>query len=117
VVKKQHFPPGNRNPIVVYNAPDGKVTVNIFFARENFWLPQRAIAELFGVGIAAISKHLKNNFEAGEITPDRTISKMETVPSESGRRVTRVLDFYILDAIIAVGYRVQPTERHEVCCR
>jgi len=48
VVKKEHFPPGNRNPIVVYNAPDGKVTD--FFARENFWLPQRAIAELFGVG-------------------------------------------------------------------
>jgi hypothetical protein len=56
------------NRIVLYNAADGKVTVNVIFARDNFWLPQRAIAELFGVGIAAISKHLKNIFESGELT-------------------------------------------------
>ena len=59
------LPSGQPNRIVLYNAVDGKVTVNVFFARDNFWLPQRAIAELFGVGIAAISKHLKNIYESG----------------------------------------------------
>jgi hypothetical protein len=61
-------PSGQPNRIVLYNAADGKVTVNVIFARDNFWVPQRAIAELFGVGIAAISKHLKNIFESGELT-------------------------------------------------
>ena len=100
------LPPGQPNRIILYNAADGKVTVNVFFARDNFWLPQRAIAELFGVGIAAISKHLKNIFESGELTPEATISKMETVQTEGDRQVSRVVEFYNLDAVIAVGYRV-----------
>ena len=99
-------PTGQPNRIVLYSGVDGKVTVNVFFARDNFWLPQRAIAELFGVGIAAISKHLKNIFESGELTPVATISKMETVQAEGDRQVTRTVDFYNLDAVIAVGYRV-----------
>jgi hypothetical protein len=100
------LPSGQPNRIVLYNAMDGKVTVNVFFARDNFWLPQRAIAKLFGVGIAAISKHLKNIYESAELTAEATISKMETVQSEGGRQVTRVVEFYNLDAVIAVGYRV-----------
>jgi len=99
-------PAGQPNRIVLYNAADGKVTVNVVFARDNFWLPQRAIADLFGVGIAAISKHLKNIFESGELTPDATISKMETVQAEGERQVARVVEYYNLDAVIAVGYRV-----------
>lgn len=83
------LPPGPGNRIVLYNAADGKVTVNVFFARDNFWLPQRAIAELFGVRVAGISKHLKNIFESGELSPDATVSKMETVQIGSGRQVTR----------------------------
>lgn len=69
-------------------------------------LPQRAIADLFGVGIAAISKHLKNIFESGELTPAATISKMETVQTEGDRQVARTVEFYNLDAVRAVGYRV-----------
>jgi len=61
-------PSGQPNRIVLYNAADGKVTVNVVFANDNFWLPQQAMAELFGVGKAAISKHLKNIFESGELT-------------------------------------------------
>jgi len=106
-MKKDHLPSANPNRIVLSTAPDGKVTVNVFFARDNFWLPQRAIAELFGVGIAAISKHLKNVFESGELTPKATISKMETVQSEGERQVTRVVGFYNLDAVIAVGSRLR----------
>ena len=86
------LPPGQPNRIILYNAADGKVTVNVFFARDNFWLPQRAIAELFCVGIAAISKHLKNIFESAELTPEATISKMETVQTDN------------LDTMIVVGY-------------
>ena len=62
------MPSGQPNRIVLYNAADGRVTVNVHFAQDNFWLPQRAIAELFGVGVAAISKHLKNIFESQELT-------------------------------------------------
>jgi hypothetical protein len=100
------LPPGPPNRIVLYNAADGRVTVSVVFARDNFWLPQRAIAELFGVGIAAISKHLKNIFESGELTPEATVSKMETVQAEGARQVVRTVEYYNLDAVIAVGYRV-----------
>jgi hypothetical protein len=97
------MPSGQPNRIVLYNAADGRVTVNVHFAQDNFWLPQRAIAELFGVGTAAISKHLKNIYESGELTPEATISKMETVQTEGERQVARSVEFYNLDAVIAVG--------------
>ncbi|MGD0942190.1 MAG: RhuM family protein [Terracidiphilus sp.] len=96
-------PSGQPNRIVLYNAADGKVTVNVIFARDNFWLPQRAIAELFGVGIAAISKHLKNIFESGELTEAAVVSIMETTAADGKKYQTQ---FYNLDAVIAVGYRV-----------
>lgn len=64
------------------------------------------MAELFGVKTPAISRHLKNIYESGELTPGATISKIETVQSEGGRQITRDLEFYNLDAVIAVGYRV-----------
>ena len=100
------MPSGQPNRIVLYNAADGRVPVNVHFAQDNFWLPQRAIAELFGVGVAAISKHLKNIYESGELTPEATISKMETVQTEGERQIARSVEFYNLDAVIAVGYRV-----------
>jgi hypothetical protein len=100
------MPTGQPNRIILYNAADGKVTVSVFFARDNFWLPQRAIAELFGVGIAAISKHLRNIYESAELTSEATVSKMETVQTEGGRNVNRIVEFYNLDVVIAVGYRV-----------
>lgn len=99
-------PSGQPNRVILYHAADGKVTANVLFARDNFWLPQRAIADLFGVRIAAISKHLKNIYESGELAQAATVSKMETVQTEGGRQVTRVVEFYNLDAVIAVGYRV-----------
>ena len=92
--------------VVLYQAADGNVTVDVMFADDNFWLPQKAMAELFGVQVPAINKHLKNIYDSGELTTQGTISKMETVQNEGERQVTREVEFYNLDAVIAVGYRV-----------
>jgi len=93
-------------PIVLYRTPEGNVKARLFYEAETLWLSQNGIAELFGVGKAAISKHLKNVFADGELQECATVSKMETVQTEGPRQVTRMLDLYNLDAIIAVGYRV-----------
>ena len=103
-----------QSKIVLYRSDDGLVSVDVFFYEETFWMTQKAIAELFGVNIPAISKHLKNIFDDGELTPDSTVSKMETVQNEGGREIKRTLDFYSLDAIIAVGYRVNSNQPGEV---
>lgn len=99
-------PPRRESELLLYTAPDGVVKVSVLFRDETAWLTQKALAELFGVGVPAINKHLKNIFELGELDPGVTISKMEMVRSEGGRQVTRTVEFYNLDAIIAVGYRV-----------
>ena len=91
---------------LLYAAPDGAVKVRVLFKEETAWLTQKSLAELFGVGVPAINKHLKNIFESGELDPRATISKMEMVRAEGARAVARTVDFYNLDAIIAVGYRV-----------
>ena len=102
----EELEPARNSPIVLYHTPDGKVIVDVFFAEDNFWLTQKTIAELFGVKIPAISKHLKNIYETGELVPEATISKMETVQTEGARQISREVEFYNLDAVIAVGYRV-----------
>lgn len=91
---------------LLYTAPDGAVKVDVFFRDETVWLTQKALAELFGVKVPAINKHLKNIFESGELAREATISKMEIARPEGGRTVSREVEFYNLDAIIAVGYRV-----------
>ena len=91
------------NQLILYETNDGKVTLNVTFHNESFWLPQKAIANLFGVEVPAISKHLKNIFESGELDEVSVISKMETTASDGKNYST---SFYNLDAIIAVGYRV-----------
>jgi len=100
--------PGADEPhqIVFYRSTDGDRQIQVPFRAESFWLPQRAIAELFGVRVPAISKHLANIFESGELDRSATVSSLETVRQEGTRRVARNLEHYNLDAIIAVGYRV-----------
>src|SRR5690606_26323669 len=93
-------------PFLLYTAQDDSVKVRVLVQAETIWLPLAQMAELFGVGVPAISKHLKNIFESGELAREATVSKMETVQTEGGRQVRRTLDYYNLDAIIAVGYRV-----------
>ena len=91
---------------LIYNVPTEDVTVNAIIKDETIWLTQKAMAELFAVEVPAISKHLANIFEEGELCVDSTVSKMEIVQQEGSRNVKRKVDFYNLDAIISVGYRV-----------
>lgn len=92
--------------IVLYQIEDSNVCVNVVFKEETFWLTQKAMAELFDVKVPAISKHLSNIFNEQELIKESTISKMEIVQKEGNRNVKREQEFYNLDAIIAVGYRV-----------
>lgn len=92
---------------LLYSMPDADGKVQVVIKDETLWCTQKAMAQLFGVGVPAISKHLKNIFTEGELNPDTTISKMETVVNRGIRgEVNELIDFYSLDAIIAVGYRV-----------
>ena len=92
--------------ILLYQNDTEKEFVNVVFYNESFWLTQKGMAELFDVNVPAISKHLQNIYDEEELEQSATISKMETVQKEGSRMVTRALDYYNLDAIIAVGYRV-----------
>ena len=92
--------------IVLYQVEDTNICVNVVFKDETFWMTQQAMAELFDVNVPAISKHLSNIFEEGELFKEATVSKMEIVQMEGNRKVKREPEFYNLDAIIAVGYRV-----------
>lgn len=96
-----------KSEIIIYRTPQGKVSVDVVYDAETFWLTQKAIAELFGVGVPAVSKHIKNIFEEGELQEHSTISKMETVVNRGFRgEVKEEIVYYNLDMIIAVGYRV-----------
>jgi len=94
-----------KNEIVVYQ-PSETLRLEVRLHEESIWLSQQKIADLFGVQKAAISKHLKNIFASGELVREATVSKMETVQFEGGRSVARAIEMFNLDAIIAVGYRV-----------
>jgi hypothetical protein len=89
--------------LLFYNTADTKVNVSVYFQNGTFWLTQKAIAELFGVNVPAINKHLKNILETGELNQNSVISKMETTASDGKNYNT---NFYRLEAILAVGYRV-----------
>lgn len=95
-----------QSPFLLYGSDDDKVRVRVLLCDETIWLSLSQMAELFDVGVPAISKHLKNIYETGELERPATVSKMETVQPEGERQVRRTLDYYNLDAIIAVGYRV-----------
>jgi hypothetical protein len=101
---------GTNNPqhsdIIFYNTPTGDVKIEVVFNEKTFWLTQKRMAELFGVEVPAINKHLSNIYETGELDKAATISILETVQQEGRRKVKRNVEFYNLDAIIAVGYRV-----------
>jgi hypothetical protein len=96
----------HQSDIIFYNTPTGDVKIEVVFNDETFWLTQKRMAELFGVEVPAINKHLSNIYETGELNKTATISILETVQQEGNRKVKRNVEFYNLDAIIAVGYRV-----------
>lgn len=96
----------NLTPFFLYPLPNNEGEVSALIKEDTIWLTQKSMAHLFGVNLPAISKHLKNIFEEGELEINSTVSKMEIVRNEGGREVKRSIDFYNLDAIISVGYRV-----------
>jgi len=96
-------PARRASELLLYTAPDGAVKVGVLFRDETAWLTQKALAELFGVKVPAINKHLKNIFESRELEEESVVSVLETTAADGKTYKTR---FYNLDAIIAVGYRV-----------
>lgn len=94
------------NNIVFYQTENADVVVNVVYKDETFWLNQKAMASLFDVNPQAITKHLSNIYEEQELVKDSTCSILEQVQKEGNRNVKRSVEFYNLDAIIAVGYRV-----------
>lgn len=92
-----------KNNFILYNAPSGDVTLKVLLQNETIWLTQKMMAELFGVGVPAINKHLSNIFESSELVENSVISILETTASDGKNYKTK---FYNLDAVISVGYRV-----------
>lgn len=95
---------------LLYTSPKGDVKVEVILNNETVWLSQKSIAQLFGVNVPAISKHLENIYETGELSKEATVSKMETVQTEGSREVKRYIEYFNLDAIISVGYRVNSAQ-------
>ncbi|WCM41559.1 virulence RhuM family protein [Flavobacterium sp. CBA20B-1] len=96
--------------ILLFNSIDQKVNISVHFQNGTFWLTQKTMAELFSVGIPAISKHLKNIFESEELKEHSVISKMETTAKDGKAYET---NFYRLEAVLAVGYRVNSIQATE----
>lgn len=106
MAKKQIPATEGFNEILLYKTPNGEVKVEIYLQNETIWLTQQKIADLFGVERSVVTKHLKGIFEKGELIKEATCAKIAQVQIEGGREVTRSIEFYNLDAIISVGYRV-----------
>jgi hypothetical protein len=104
-MNKKNLPDYQSN-FLLYTGDNGKINIEVFLKNETVWLTQKAMAKLFGVEIPAISKHLSNIFESGELQKEATLSILEKVQNEGNRQVKRKMEFYNLDAIISVGYRV-----------
>lgn len=95
-----------QSDFLFYTTVEGDVNVQVFLQEETVWLTQKAMAELFGVVKSTISEHLSNIYESGELEREATVRKFRTVQKEGEREVSRELEYYNLDAIISVGYRV-----------
>ena len=94
------------NEIILYATPEGDIKIEGFFNDKTFWLNQKKMAELFGVDVRTVNKQLQNIYKTNEPNKEATIRKIRIVEKEGNRDVARDVDFFNLDAIIAVGYRV-----------
>lgn len=105
---KKHQPKASEgfHEILLYTTPNGNVKVEIYLQNETIWLTQQKIAELFGVDRSVVTKHLANIYIEGELSKEATCAKIAQVQTEGNREVNRLIEFYNLDAIISVGYRV-----------
>lgn len=100
----------NNNNFILYTAPNGDVKIEAYIQDETIWLTQQKMADVFGVAKSTISEHLSNIYESGELEKQATVRKFRTVQMEGEREVARNLEYYNLDAIISVGYRVNSTK-------
>jgi death-on-curing family protein len=98
--------PSQENKIEIYQTKDNKTEIVVRFESDTFWLSLNQIAELFGRDKSQISRHLSNIFKEGELDKNQTVAKNATVQKEGEKQVERIIEFYNLDAIISVGYRV-----------
>lgn len=96
----------NTKQIAIYQAPNGAVEVRLDINKETIFLTQQQVGELFNVKKAAISKHVKNIFDTGELNKKSTVSILETVQTEGKRKVARKIEYYNLDLILSIGYRI-----------
>ena len=96
----------NQSEFLLYTSQNGEVKVDVLLQDETVWLTQKALCELFGVVKSTISEHITNIYESGELERIATVRKIRTVQQEGNREVTREIDFFNLDAIISLGYRV-----------
>ena len=107
---RRHTDKPNEGELILYQTPEGTVRIEVLYESETFWLSQKKIAELFGVELPTISFHLKTIYESGELRPDSTLRGVRRVQREGNREVSREIEFYNLDAIISVGYRVNSAQ-------
>ena len=100
-------PPEGTGQLVLYRTEDGRTRINVRLIQDSVWLTLNQIADLFQRDKSVISKHIRNIFESGELDPARTVAKFATVQTEGIRSVSREIEFYRLEVILAVGYRVK----------
>lgn len=109
-IKRAVTPSQSFSEILLYTKPNGQVKVEIYLQNETVWLTQQKIADLFGVDRSVVTKHLANIYAEHELNREATCAKTAQVQTEGGRTVTRQIEFYNLDAIISVGYRVNSSQ-------
>ncbi len=95
-----------KNEIAIYQSESGAIEIAIDFKKETLLLTQQQVAQLFGIKKAAISKHVKNIFASAELEKESTVSILETVQKEGGRKIVRKIEYYNLDLVLSIGYRV-----------
>jgi len=102
-----NFPEKNNSQIMIYQTEGGKTKIEVRLENETVWLTQKLLAELFQVGVNTVNYHIKEIYSEDELMPEATIRKFRIVQKEGKREVSRTVDFYNLDMIISVGYRIK----------
>ncbi len=97
----------NNSQLVIYQTEAGETKIDVRFQDETVWLNQKLLSDLFQVTVPTVNEHIRKIYEEGELEPDSTIRKFLIVQKEGGRQVSRKVDFYNLDMIISVGYRIK----------
>jgi len=104
---KRDLPDNNRSDFILYTTSDGDIRIEVVLKDETVWLSQKLMAELFQKDVRTINEHIQNIYDEGELDPTPTVRKFRIVQTEGKRQVARMVDFYNLDMIISVGYRVK----------